>query len=64
MMTTYPGTVDRIVIVTDAWMPQINGVVRTLRTTAEVLRSRGLHVEMITPQVKQKEYVHREEDAT
>ncbi|MGA0073439.1 MAG: glycosyltransferase family 1 protein, partial [Steroidobacteraceae bacterium] len=31
----------RIAIVTDAWHPQVNGVVRTLATTAECLRSMG-----------------------
>ena len=50
-MATYQGKVDRVVIVTDAWEPQINGVVRTLRTTAQVLRQNGVHVDMITPQV-------------
>lgn len=46
-----PGKIRRLVIVTDAWEPQINGVVRTLRTTAQVLRSMGVEVSVITPQV-------------
>lgn len=38
-----------IAIVTDAWHPQVNGVVRTLSTTVEVLRSRGYVVDVIHP---------------
>jgi glycosyltransferase involved in cell wall biosynthesis len=40
----------RILIVTDAWHPQINGVVRTLETLCAMLRARGDHVDMLTPQ--------------
>ncbi|NGN43368.1 glycosyltransferase family 1 protein [Mesorhizobium sp. CGMCC 1.15528] len=40
----------RILIVTDAWHPQINGVVRTLERVCEGLRARGCTVEMLTPQ--------------
>ena len=40
----------RILIVTDAWYPQINGVVRTLDTTAGCLREMGHTVEFVTPQ--------------
>jgi glycosyltransferase involved in cell wall biosynthesis len=39
----------RILIVTDAWEPQVNGVVRTLQMVARELRSLGCTVEMITP---------------
>ena len=39
----------RIAIVTDAWLPQVNGVVRSLSSTVEVLRSRGREVMLITP---------------
>ncbi|MDX1581368.1 MAG: glycosyltransferase family 1 protein, partial [Alphaproteobacteria bacterium] len=39
----------RIVIVTDAWYPQINGVVTTLDTTAKELERLGHQVMMITP---------------
>jgi glycosyltransferase involved in cell wall biosynthesis len=39
----------RILIVTDAWYPQINGVVTTLASTAEWLRRFGHEVELITP---------------
>src|SRR3990167_3403841 len=38
-----------IAIVTDAWHPQTNGVVRTLSTTLEVLRRWGHRVEVISP---------------
>jgi glycosyltransferase involved in cell wall biosynthesis len=40
----------RIVIVTDAWRPQTNGVVSTLAHTVECLRSFGHDVALITPQ--------------
>ncbi|SMF01693.1 glycosyltransferase family 4 protein [Pseudogulbenkiania subflava] len=39
----------RILIVTDAWQPQINGVVRTLTETVRELQGFGHDVEMITP---------------
>lgn len=39
----------RIVIVSDAWTPQINGVVRTLRMTCKALSDMGHAVQMITP---------------
>ena len=39
-----------IAIVTDAWHPQTNGVVRTLSTTTEILRARGHEVAIISPQ--------------
>jgi glycosyltransferase involved in cell wall biosynthesis len=39
----------RIALVSDAWAPQVNGVVRTLTTTVERLRARGHAVEMLTP---------------
>jgi glycosyltransferase involved in cell wall biosynthesis len=39
-----------IAIVTDAWHPQTNGVVRTLSTTCEVLRSWGHAVTVISPE--------------
>lgn len=40
----------RVLIVTDAWKPQVNGVVRTLDSTSNHLRKLGHNVEMITPQ--------------
>jgi len=39
-----------IAIVTDAWHPQTNGVVRTLSTTCDVLRSWGHDVTVISPE--------------
>ena len=39
-----------IAIVTDAWFPQVNGVVRTLSTTCEMLRRRGHDVTVISPE--------------
>jgi glycosyltransferase involved in cell wall biosynthesis len=39
----------RVVIVTDAWLPQTNGVVRTLSTTVERLRAEGIDVHVIAP---------------
>ncbi len=39
----------RIVLVSDAWFPQVNGVVRTLSTIVEVLRQQGHDVTTITP---------------
>lgn len=39
-----------IVIVTDAWHPQTNGVVRTLSTTAGMLRQWGHQVTVISPE--------------
>lgn len=41
---------QRILIVTDAWHPQINGVVRTLERVSEELVAKGCAVEMLTPQ--------------
>tara|TARA_B100000378_G_scaffold252728_1_gene228209 strand:+ start:2910 stop:3983 length:1074 start_codon:yes stop_codon:yes gene_type:complete len=38
-----------IAIVSDAWYPQMNGVVRTLTTTCDILRQNGLQVDVITP---------------
>lgn len=39
----------RLVIVTDAWHPQVNGVVRTLANTIRELETLGYRVDMITP---------------
>lgn len=39
----------RILIVTDAWQPQVNGVVRTLTETTRELRAIGYTVELLTP---------------
>ncbi|NWM10636.1 glycosyltransferase family 1 protein, partial [Escherichia coli] len=39
----------RIAIVTDAWEPQVNGVVRTLQSVRRVLEKQGHLVEVISP---------------
>jgi len=39
----------KIMIITDAWDPQVNGVVRTLKQTSAELTSMGHEVKMITP---------------
>jgi glycosyltransferase involved in cell wall biosynthesis len=41
--------VARILIATDAWHPQVSGVVRTLDSTARVLREWGHAVEVVEP---------------
>jgi len=40
----------RILIATDAWHPQVNGVVRTLTMTAEAAKGLGADVTFLTPQ--------------
>ncbi len=40
----------RIVIATDAWAPQVNGVVRTLTETRNQLQAQGHDVLMVTPE--------------
>jgi glycosyltransferase involved in cell wall biosynthesis len=39
----------KIMIVTDAWDPQVNGVVRTLKNTTRELTELGHRVELLTP---------------
>lgn len=39
----------RILIVTDAWEPQVNGVVRTLKSTRRELEKQGHIVEILSP---------------
>ena len=39
----------RLAIATDAWAPQVNGVVRTLNETIRRLKGRGHEVEVISP---------------
>ncbi|MDZ4139856.1 MAG: glycosyltransferase family 1 protein, partial [Erythrobacter sp.] len=45
-----PATPASIAIITDAWHPQTNGVVRTLSTTCDVLRRWGHQVTVISPE--------------
>ncbi|MEO5586844.1 MAG: glycosyltransferase family 1 protein [Novosphingobium sp.] len=40
----------KIAIATDAWYPQVNGVVRTLAATVTELDRRGYEVELVTPE--------------
>jgi glycosyltransferase involved in cell wall biosynthesis len=40
----------RILVATDAWAPQVNGVVRTLTALAEASRSRGDTLAFLTPE--------------
>src|SRR5580692_10768604 len=40
----------KLLIVTDAWRPQTNGVVSTLSHTAQCLRDFGHEVRLITPE--------------
>jgi len=39
----------KLAIATDAWLPQVNGVVVSLCSTVEELNRRGCHPELITP---------------
>ena len=39
----------KIAIVTDAWKPQVNGVVRAICSTVAVLQAQGHQIELITP---------------
>jgi len=41
--------VQKIMLVTDAWAPQVNGVVRTLARLVDELRAMGREVEVISP---------------
>ena len=40
----------RLALATDAWLPQVNGVVRSLSATLDELALRGHEVELVTPQ--------------
>jgi glycosyltransferase involved in cell wall biosynthesis len=40
----------KILVATDAWHPQVNGVVRTLTMMAEAARSFGVEISFLTPQ--------------
>jgi glycosyltransferase involved in cell wall biosynthesis len=42
-------TVRKIMLVTDAWAPQVNGVVRTLARLIDELRAMGCEVEVVAP---------------
>ena len=38
----------RVLIATDSWHPQINGVVRTLTSLAEAAKGLGVSIEFLT----------------
>src|SRR3954471_12560519 len=40
----------RILVATDAWHPQVNGVVRTLTSLARSLQRLGVDLEFLTPE--------------
>jgi glycosyltransferase involved in cell wall biosynthesis len=44
------GALMRVLIATDAWHPQINGVVRTLTSLAASARNLGVNVDFLTPE--------------
>ncbi len=48
MTVTIPSPLH-VAIVTDAWYPQVNGVVRTLASNGEELRAMGHRVTFVTP---------------
>ena len=45
-----PRAVERLLLVTDAWRPQVNGVVRTWERVIAELRAQGVEVEVIAPE--------------
>lgn len=44
-----PALAAKILLVTDAWEPQVNGVVRTLSNTMRELKEIGCEIEVISP---------------
>ncbi len=40
---------SRVMLVTDAWEPQVNGVVRTLSSTMRELKAMGCEIEVVSP---------------
>jgi len=47
---TFSGRLMRILVVTDAWRPQVNGVVHTLEAVSRALPELGASMEFLTPQ--------------
>ena len=39
----------RVLVATDAWHPQVNGVVRTLTSLSHSARRLGVNIEFLTP---------------
>jgi len=46
----------RILVATDAWFPQVNGVVRTLTALAKAMEGRGVEVAFLTPEGMPKRF--------
>lgn len=44
-----PPLATKIMLVTDAWEPQVNGVVRTLANTMRELKAMGCEIEVVSP---------------
>jgi hypothetical protein len=44
-----PPLAHKIMLVTDAWEPQVNGVVRTLANTMRELTAMGCEIEVVSP---------------
>jgi glycosyltransferase involved in cell wall biosynthesis len=44
-----PPLATKIMLVTDAWEPQVNGVVRTLANTMRELQAMGCEIEVVSP---------------
>jgi glycosyltransferase involved in cell wall biosynthesis len=44
-----PPLARKIMLVTDAWEPQVNGVVRTLSSTMRELKAMGCEIEVVSP---------------
>jgi glycosyltransferase involved in cell wall biosynthesis len=44
-----PPLATKIMLITDAWEPQVNGVVRTLSNTMRELRAMGCEIEVVSP---------------
>lgn len=49
MKTSHEDPGMKVMIVTDAWHPQVNGVVRTLTTTRRELEAMGHEVDILSP---------------
>jgi len=47
--SSFQGPVMRILIATDAWRPQVNGVVRTLTSLARAAATLGAEIEFLSP---------------
>src|SRR5262249_42060974 len=44
-----PPLAVKVMLVTDAWEPQVNGVVRTLANTMRELKEMGCEIEVVSP---------------